>query len=154
MTKRFFLAALTAAFLLAPQSGWAQACAPKGSEAQIPILLQAFFDGLARDDRRVWSQIIDRSFYAYDANQRLDGNALFEMLEKAHHTGIRIVWHLDEINVQADCATAWFSQMNNGSVGDAGGSQPMSWQESGVFTWRDGQWKLSFFHSNRVQPKS
>jgi hypothetical protein len=154
MTKRLFLAALMAVFLLIPKTGWSQACAPRGSEAQIPTLLQAFYDGLARDDRKVWQQIVDRSFYAYDASQRLDGNALFEMLEKAHHSGIRIAWHLDEINVQPDCTTAWFTLMNRGSIGDAGGSQPMTWQESGVFTWRDGQWKLTFFHSNRVQAKS
>lgn len=153
MTKRFLFAALTAAFLLSPRGVLAQACAPRGSENQIPILLQSFYDGLARDDRKMWAQLVDRSFYAYDANQRLDGNALFEMLEKAHRSGIRIVWHLDEINVQPDCATAWFTLMNHGSVGDVGGSQPMSWQESGIFTWRDGQWKLTFFHSNRVQPR-
>ena len=154
MTKRLFLAALMAAFLLTPKGGQAAECAPAGSEGQIPVLLQAFYDGLARDDRNAWAQIVDRSFYSFDANQRLDGNALFEHLEKAHHSGIRILWHLDEINVQADCATAWFSLMNHGSVGDSNGTQPMAWQESGVFSWRQGQWKLVFFHSNRVPPKS
>ena len=153
MTKRFLLAALMAASLLSPKPASAQACAPRGSEAQIPTLLQSFYDGLARDDRKMWAQLVDRSFYAFDANQRLDGNALFDMLEKAHHSGIHIVWRLDEINVQPDCATAWFTLMNHGAIGDSSGSQPMSWQESGIFTWRDGQWKLTFFHSNRVQPR-
>ena len=154
MTKRFLSAALLAAFLIVPEGGHAAECAPQGGDRQIPILLQTLYDGMARDDSRVWGQIVDRSFYAYDNNQRLDGNALFEQLEKAHRSGIRIVWHLDEINVHADCASAWFSLMNRGSVGDTNGTQPMNWQESGVFAWHDGQWKLVFFHSNRVPPRS
>jgi hypothetical protein len=75
-------------------------------------------------------------------------------VKSAHAAGVKIAWRLDQIDVHIDCSTAWFSLMNHGSVGDASGVQPVNWQESGVFGYGQGQWKLRFFHSNRVQPKS
>jgi hypothetical protein len=106
------------------------------------------------DDSKSWGQIIDPSFYAFDANKRLDGNALFDLVKSAHGAGIKIVWHLDQIDVHIDCTTAWFAMTNHGSVGDSSGTQTMTWQESGLFNYVQGQWMLRFFHSNRVQPQS
>ena len=148
MTKRLVAAAL----LFLPIASFAAECAPPGGEKQVAIRLQGLFDAMAVDDAKGWNQIVDPSFYAFDANKRLDGNALFELLKAAHGAGVKIVWRLDEIDVHVDCGTAWFSLMNRGSVGDTNGSQPISWQESGIFNYVQGQWKLRFFHSNRVQP--
>ncbi len=153
MTKRF-LAAFTAAFLFLPSVSFAADCAPAGDEKEVAIRVQALFNALAVDDSKAWGQIVDPNFYAFDANQRLDGNALFDLVKSAHAAGVKIAWRLDQIDVHIDCTTAWFSLMNHGSVGDAGGVQPVNWQESGVFGYVQGQWKLRFFHSNRVQPKS
>ena len=153
MTKRF-LAALTAAFLFLPSVSFAADCAPVGVENEVAVRLQALFNAMAIDDSKAWGQIVDPNFYAFDANQRLDGNALFDLVKSAHAAGVKIAWRLDQIDVHIDCATAWFSLTNHGSVGDASGVQPVTWQESGVFNYVQGQWKLRFFHSNRVQPKS
>ncbi|HMA51962.1 MAG TPA: hypothetical protein VKP60_19525 [Magnetospirillaceae bacterium] len=150
MTKRLVAAAL----LFLPIASFAADCAPPGGEKQVAIRLQGLFDAMAVDDAKGWNQIVDPSFYAFDANRRLDGNALFELLKAAHGAGVKIVWRLDEIDVHIDCSTAWFSLMNRGSVGDTNGSQPISWQESGIFNYVQGQWKLRFFHSNRVQSNS
>jgi len=151
MTKRFAAAALTAAGLFLPPAAFAQDCAPAGSEKQVAIRLQAWFDAMAAEDAKTWNQIVDPTFYAFDANRRLNGNALFDLLKQAHAAGVRIAWRLDEIDVHIDCATAWFSLMNKGAVGDSSGAQAMTWQESGIFNYVQGQWKLRFFHSNRVQ---
>jgi ketosteroid isomerase-like protein len=153
MTKRFFAAALMAACLALPAAAPAAECAPAGGEKIVTTELQALFDAMAAGDAKAWSGIIAPDFYAFDANQRLDGNALFDLVRTAHNAGVEIVWHLDQIDAHVDCDTAWFSLMNHGSVGGAGTSQPVSWQESGVFVYRQGQWRLRFFHSNRVQPK-
>jgi hypothetical protein len=153
MTKRLAAAALLAACLAAPAGAFAAECAPPGGEKLVANQLQALFDAMGSEDAKTWNQIVDPSFYAFDANQRLDGNALFELLRTAHKAGVKIVWHLDQIDVHTDCATAWFSLMNKGSVGDSNGSQPMTWQESGIFNYVQGQWRLRFFHSNRVTPK-
>jgi len=154
MTKRLLAAALTAASLFTPAISFAGECAPAGSEKAVAIQLQTLFDAMGAEDAKAWNQVIDPGFYAFDADRRLDGNALFELVRQAHKAGVKIVWHLDEIDVHIDCGTAWFSLMNKGAVGDAGGLQPMTWQESGIFDYRQGQWKLRFFHSNRVQPKN
>jgi hypothetical protein len=151
MTKPF-LAALLAALLVPPISfSRAAECAPAGVERQVATRIQAFFDAMTTDDSRSWSDIVDPTFYAFDANRRLDGNALFDLVKSAHNAGVKIVWRLDEIDVHVDCATAWFSLMNRGTVGGANGTQQVSWQESGIFNYVQGQWKLHFFHSNRVQ---
>ena len=154
MMKRLAAAALTAASLFLTPAAFAGECAPQGGEKQVAIRLQALFDALATDDAKGWNQVVDPTFYAFDANRRLDGNALFDLVKQAHGAGIRIAWRLDEIDVHIDCATAWFSMMNHGSVGDSSGTQPVSWQESGIFNYVQGQWKLRFFHPNRVQVKS
>jgi hypothetical protein len=153
MTKRFAVALLVACFGLTAAAS-AQECAPPGGEKTVGILLQTLFDSMGSEDAKGWNQVIGPGFYAFDANQRLEGNALFELVRSAHKAGVKILWHLDEIDVHVDCATAWFSLMNKGSVGDTTGMQPMTWQESGVFYYTQGQWKLHFFHSNRVQPKN
>lgn len=148
MTKRFL-----AAFLLLLSAGAdAAECAPAGVERQVATRIQALFDAMAADDSRRWSEIVDPSFYAFDANRRLDGDALFDLVKSAHNAGVKIVWRLDEIDVHVDCETAWFSLMNHGSVGGGGsGTQQVTWQESGLFNYVQGQWKLRFFHSNRLQ---
>jgi hypothetical protein len=152
--ERFFAAALMAAWLAVSPTAFAAECAPPGAETQIAGELQALFDAMGAEDAKVWNQIVDPNFYAFDANQRLDGNALFELLRTAHKAGVKITWHLDQIDIHVDCASAWFSLMNKGTIGDSTGSQPMSWQESGFFNYSQGQWRLRFFHSNRVAPKS
>lgn len=149
MTKRLVAAAL----LFLPFASFAADCAPAGGERDVGVRLQALFEGLAVDDAKVWGQIVDPSFYAFDANKRLDGNALFDLVKSAHNAGVKIAWRLDEIDVHIDCSTAWFSLMNHGAIGDSNGLQPVAWQESGIFNYVGGQWKLRFFHSNRVQPK-
>lgn len=151
MTKRFFAAVLTAACLSLPISSFAAECAPSGGEQQVAVRLQAWFDALGADDAKVWDQIVDPFFYAFDANKRLDGSALRDLVKSAHGAGVKIAWRLDEIDVHVDCTTAWFSLMNRGSVGDSNGLQPVTWQESGIFNYVGGQWKLRFFHSNRLQ---
>ncbi len=154
MTKRFAAAVLTAVSLFLSPAAFAQECAPAGGEKQVAIRLQAWFDAMATEDAKTWNQIVDPTFYAFDANRRLNGNALFDLLRQAHGAGVKILWRLDEIDVHIDCATAWFSLMNKGAVGDGTGTQPMTWQESGIFNYVQGQWKLRFFHSNRVQSQS
>jgi hypothetical protein len=154
MTKRCVAAALMAVYLCLPFAVSATECAPAGGEREVSIRLQAWFDAMAADDSKSWGQIIDPSFYAFDANKRLDGNALFDLVKSAHGAGIKIVWHLDQIDVHIDCTTAWFAMTNHGSVGDSSGTQTMTWQESGLFNYVQGQWMLRFFHSNRVQPQS
>src|SRR5579863_5312162 len=135
MTKRFFAVAMTAACLFLPLASFAGECAPQGEEKQVAVRLQSLFDAMASDDAKGWNQIVDPTFYAFDANRRLDGNALFDLVRQAHGAGIKIAWRLDEIDVHIDCATAWFSLMNKGSVGDSNGTQVMSWQESGIFNY-------------------
>jgi hypothetical protein len=147
MTKRFFAVLL----LCLPLTSFAAECAPPGGETQVAVRIQSWFDAMASEDARTWNQIVEPTFYAFDANRRLDGNALFEMVRTAHKAGVKILWRLDEIDVHIDCTTAWFSLMNHGAVGNTSGNQPVSWQESGVFDYVQGQWKLRFFHSNRVQ---
>ena len=154
MTKRLAAAALMAASLALPGLARAAECAPAGGEKIVTTELQALFNAMTIEDAKAWGQIIAPDFYAFDANQRLDGNALFDLVHTAHNAGVEIVWRLDQIDVHVDCDSAWFSLMNHGSVGGAGTSQPVNWQESGVFVYRQGQWRLRFFHSNRVQPKN
>ena len=149
MTKRF----LAALLLLLPLVSFSAECAPPGDEKAVATRIQALFDALGTDDARAWNQIVDPSFYAFDASKRLDGNALFDLVKSAHTAGVKIVWRLEQIDVHIDCTTAWFSLMNYGSIGGAGSAQAMSWQESGLFNYVQGQWKLRFFHSNRVTPQ-
>lgn len=127
------------------------ACARADTDA-VAAIVREMFAALTTDDETRLTQIFTPDFYAFDAGKRFDGMALAELVKSAHATGKTLVWTVNEPDVRIVCDRAWIAYVNRGSVGDAAGSQPVTWQESANLRFEDGRWRIEFFHSNRAAP--
>jgi len=78
--------------------------------------------------------------------------SLIDLILKAEAAGTKPQWHVDAAETHVSCDTAWATWTNHGSFTTAAGSLPKIWLESAVFSWRDGEWKIRFFHSTAVEP--
>ena len=91
-------------------------------------------------------------FYAFDGGKRFSGPELIELIRRAQESGKTYAWSVTEPEIHVSCDLAWATWTNRGAITDASGTTPLTWLESAVLVWRDGAWKLSFFHSTRIPP--
>jgi hypothetical protein len=129
----------------------AKACAPQRNEAVIDALTQ-FFEAAAHDDDNLFKEVLAPNFYAFDNGKRFDGMQLPQLIKAAHGAGKTYVWSVNEPEVHIVCDWAWVTYINRGSVGDASGTQPMSWLESAVLHYQGQRWHIQFLHSTRAAP--
>jgi hypothetical protein len=128
-------------------------CAPLHNEAVVDALNQ-FFQAASRDDDKLFNEVLAPNFYAFDNGKRFDGMQLPELIKAAHVTGKTYVWSVNDPEVHIACDLAWVTYTNRGSVGDASGTQPMSWLESMVLHYQGQRWHIQFLHSTRAASAS
>jgi hypothetical protein len=131
----------------------AKACAPEHKEAVVDALKQ-LFEAASHDDDNLFKEILAPDFYAFDNGKRFDGMQLPQLIKAAHGAGKTYVWSVNDPEVHIDCDWAWVTYVNRGSVGDASGTQPMSWLESAVLHYQGQRWHIQFLHSTRAAPPS
>jgi Domain of unknown function (DUF4440) len=129
----------------------AKACAPERNEAVVDALNQ-FFEAASQDDDKLFKEILTPDFYAFDNGKRFDGMQLPQLIKAAHGAGKIYVWSINDPKVHISCDLAWVTYTNRGSVGDASGTQPMSWLESAVLHYQGQRWHIQFLHSTRAAP--
>ena len=108
------------------------------------------FAALAAEDFAKLRAVIAPDFYAFEAGGRITGDALIDLIKKAHAAGKVYVWTVNEPEVHIDGDTAWVTYVNRGSIKDAAGTKDVSWLESAVLRKEKGDWRIQFFHSTRV----
>ena len=130
-----------------------KACAPEHNEAVVDALNQ-FFEAASRDDGKLFSEVLAPNFYAFDNGKRFDGMQLPQLIKAAHGAGKTYVWSINDAEVHMTCDWAWVAYTNRGSVGDASGTQPVSWLESAVLHYQGQRWRIQFLHSTRAASTS
>ncbi len=127
----------------------AKTCAPEHNEAVVDALHQ-LFEAASHDDEKLFKEVLAPNFYAFDNGKRFDGMQLPQLIKAAHGAGKTYVWSVNDPEVHIACDWAWVTYTNRGSVGDASGTQPMSWLESAVLHYQGQRWHIQFLHSTRA----
>ena len=126
-------------------------CAPEHNEAVVDAMSQ-FFEAASHDDDNLFKEVLAPDFSAFDNGKRFDGMQLPQFIKSAHGAGRIFVWSVQDPQVHIACDWAWIAYTNRGSVGDASGTQPMSWLESAVLHYQGQRWRIQFLHSTRAAP--
>ena len=131
----------------------AKACAPEHDEAVVDAINQ-FFEAAGHDDEGLFKEVLAPNFQAFDNGKRFDGMELPQLIKAAHAAGKKYLWSVNDPEVHIACDWAWITYVNRGSVGDASGTQPMTWLESAILHYQGQRWRLQFLHSTRAAPTS
>ena len=122
-------------------------------EAQVVEAIRSMFTALAAEDAAKLRAIIAPNFYAFEAGGRITGDALIDLMKKAHGAGKVYVWTVNDPEVHIDESMAWVTYINRGSIKDASETKEVSWLESAVLRKEKDNWRIQFFHSTRVPEK-
>jgi hypothetical protein len=102
------------------------------------------------DDLPALIAITTPDFYAYDGGERFTAQTFMELIKKLHAAGKHYEWNVTDPEVHIACNLAWVTYVNQGSIEDAAGHQDMTWLESVILEYANGQWRARFLHSTRV----
>lgn len=151
MKYRIFFGAAAALLTLTVRTFAAdQSESGSAEQAQVVEVVRSMFAALAAEDTAKLHTAIAPDFYAFDAGQRFTGDALIDLIKKAHAAGKVYVWTVNEPQVHIDGSWAWLTYVNRGSIKDASGTKDVSWLESAILRKDKGNWHIQFFHSSRV----
>ena len=130
-------------------------CAPPATaQSDVVEVMRSMFAVMRVDDLKRFQEIATPDFYAYDGGVRFAGPAsLVDLIKKLHASGKRYEWSVTQPEVHVACNVAWITYVNQGSVEDASGRQPVTWLESAVLEYANARWRIRFIHSTRA-PKA
>jgi hypothetical protein len=105
---------------------------------------------LTIEDLDALHAVTTKDFFAYDAGQRFDGDALMDLIKDRHAQGYVFEWNVNDPKVEVACDTALVTYVNAGSITQAGAKRPVSWLESATLKHDGARWRIRFFHSTSV----
>ena len=155
MTKyHTFLIALVGPLIFAIGSTASDQSTPStNDEAQVTEAVRTMFAALSAENIPKLRTVIAPDFYAFEAGGRITGDALIDLIKKAHAVGKTYIWTVTEPEVHIDGIMAWVTYINRGSIKDASETKEVSWLESAVLRKEKDNWRIQFFHSTRVPEK-
>lgn len=130
-----------------------QAGPAAAAQAEVVEVVRSMFTALAAEDIPKLREIIAPDFYAFEAGGRVTGDALIDLMKKAHAAGKIYTWTVNEPQVRIGGDMAWVTYVNRGSIKDATETKNVSWLESMVLRKDQGRWRIQFLHSTRVPAK-
>jgi ketosteroid isomerase-like protein len=119
-------------------------------QAQVVETIRSMFTALAAEDIPKLRAIVAADFYAFEAGGRITGDALIDLMKKAHAAGKVYVWTVNDPEVHTDGNMAWVTYVNRGSIKDGSETKNVSWLESAILRKNEGNWRVQFFHSTRI----
>ena len=122
-------------------------------QVQVTEVVRSMFAALSAEDNPKLRSLIAPNFYAFEAGGRITGDALIDLMKKAHAAGKVYVWTVNEPEVHISGDIAWITYVNHGSIKDASGTKDVTWLESAVLHKEKGTWRIHFFHSTRAPEK-
>ena len=155
MTKyHTFLIALVGPLIFAIGSTASDQSTPStNDEVQVTEAVRTMFAALSAENIPKLRTVIAPDFYAFEAGGRITGDALIDLIKKAHAVGKTYIWTVTEPEVHIDGIMAWVTYINRGSIKDASETKEVSWLESAVLRKEKDNWRIQFFHSTRVPEK-
>jgi hypothetical protein len=128
-----------------------QHCAPaENAQSEVIGIMRQMFVAARADDLPALLAVTTPDFYAFDGGKRFTAQTLMDFIKKLHAAGKHYEWNVTNPEAHIACNMAWLTYVNQGSIEDAAGRQDMSWLESAVLEYGNGQWRMRFFHSTRV----
>jgi ketosteroid isomerase-like protein len=125
-----------------------------GAQAEVVEVVRSMFAALAAEDIPKLRAVIAPDFYAFEAGGRVTGDALIDLMKKAHAGGKVYTWTVNEPEVRIGADMAWITYVNRGSIKDATETKNVTWLESMVLRKEEGKWRIQFLHSTRVPEES
>jgi len=119
-------------------------------ETQVVEAIRSMFTALAAEDVPKLRAILAPDFYAFEAGGRITGDALIDLMKKAHAAGKVYAWTVNQPEVHIDGGTAWVTYVNRGSIKDASETKNVSWLESVILRKDESIWRIQFLHSTRI----
>jgi ketosteroid isomerase-like protein len=152
MTKYRTLFSVTALFFALSHSGIGaeQPRRDNVDQAQVVDAIRSMFAALAAEDIPKLRAVIAPDFYAFEAGGRITGDALIDLIKKAHAAGKVYAWTVNEPEVHIDADMAWVTYVNRGSIKDTSETKNVSWLESAILRKEEGNWRIQFLHSTRI----
>jgi hypothetical protein len=146
-----FVCALLSATLLPPAVVAKPACAPAGkAQDQVVSAIRSMFAAARTDDLAGFKAVAGPTFYAFDGGRLFPGTALMNFIQQAHAAGKVFEWNVTEPQVHVSCNLAWITYVNKGAVQDSSGRQEVTWLESAILDYANGDWRIRFLHSTRA----
>jgi hypothetical protein len=139
-----FVAAL--AFGAGPAS--AATCAPPGAEP-VDAVRQMYAAAMAGNRAGTIAAFAPEAFL-FDGGARFTPGAITDLILRAEAAGTTPQWNIVDPESHTACDLAWATWTNHGIFTTKAGAAPKTWLESAIFEWRDGAWKIRFFHSTPV----
>lgn len=147
------LGVIAAAVLgVSAQSATAAGCAPKGAEPSDAV--RRMYAGAMAGDRAATLAEFAPKAQLFDGGVRFTPEALVEVILKAEAGGTKPTWRISGVEAHVSCDMAWATWNTDGVFTTDKGAEPKDWLESAVFVWRNGAWKIRFFHSTPIAPRS
>ena len=152
MTKHYTLFIATALLLtwIIGAGASDQSTPASDDQAQVTESVRSMFATLSAEDISQLRALIAPDFYAFEAGGRITGDALIELIKKAHAAGKVYVWTVNEPEVHIDGSIAWVTYINRGSIRDASETKNVNWLESAILRKEKDKWRIQFFHSTRM----
>jgi len=152
MTEYRAFFSIIALLLTSSLSGFAedQAKPPPADQAQVVEVMRSMFAALAAEDVPKLRTIIAPDFYAFETGGRISGDALIDLMKKAHAAGKVYAWTVNDSDVHIEGRTAWITYVNRGSIKDSSETKTVSWLESAILRKEEGNWRIQFLHSTRL----
>ncbi len=149
---------VTGFFLGIVSSSWAEGpkCAPASQAPQeVVAVVRQMYAALQKDDLALFQAQVTPDYYAFDTGTRFTAESLVGLIKMLHGQGLKFEWTVPDPEVHISCNQAWLTYTNRGSVESASGKTPAEWLESAFLEYREGAWRIRFFHSTQVPaPKS
>jgi hypothetical protein len=142
--RLMFVAAL--AFGAGPAS--AATCAPPGA-VPVDAVRQMYAAAMAGNRAGTIAAFAPEAFL-FDGGARFTPEAITDLILKGEASGMTPQWNIMDPESHTACDLAWATWTNHGTFTTKAGAAPKTWLESAVFVWRDGAWKIRFFHSTPV----
>jgi hypothetical protein len=119
-------------------------------QARVIRAMESMYVAATADDLDLFHSVTAPEFFAFDNGERLDGDALMQLVKKLHASGKTYVWSVTEPRVEIFGDTALLTYVNRGSVQDGSGKQDVTWLESALLRKDKGTWRIRFLHSTRM----
>jgi hypothetical protein len=122
------------------------------AEGEVVEVMRKMYAALQNDNLALFQTQVTPDYYAFDLGTRFTADSLVALIKMLHTQGVKFEWTVTDPEVHVTCNQAWVTYTNLGSVESADGKKPAQWLESAFLEYREGAWRIRFFHSTAVPP--
>jgi hypothetical protein len=119
-------------------------------DQQIVDALRTMFAAAKTDNLDQFHSVVAPDFYLFEAGNRLNGDAIMQVIKTQHAAGTRYDWNVTEPDVHVNGNTAWIAYVDQSTVTDSSGTVKQNWLESAFLAKQGDTWKIVFMHCTPI----